>query len=292
MRHTATVLMTRQHHFTVDVEEYFQVSAFEGRVDPEDWDSYESRVGRGVATLLEALDDADARATFFVLGWVADRHPSLVRQIAAAGHEVASHGWRHARVTRQDPEEFREDVRRSKAVLEDLVGASVDGYRAPSFSIVPGREWALDILIEEGYAYDSSLFPVRRRGYGYPSARPEPHRIARPSGSIMEFPPTTLRFAGFELPAAGGAYFRLLPYGLVQRALLAAERDGVSGTFYIHPWELDADQPRMAVPWATALRHYGGLARTRERLARLLREFSFTAIEESVGSTRPSVRTT
>ena len=270
------------HHFTVDVEEYFQVSAFAPLVQRADWDRLESRVTVNVARLLDLLARYEARATFFVLGWVAERHPEMVRRIARGGHEVASHGWDHARVTEQTPVTFRDSLRRTKDVLQDLTGAHVLGYRAPSFSIVPGREWALDVLIEEGYRYDSSLFPVRRPGYGYPGGRPDPHWIERPMGRIAEVPPATLRWCGMHLPAAGGAYFRLLPYGLVRAAFKRCERRGVPGTFYIHPWELDVDQPHLDVPWLVRVRHYGGLKRTVERLERLFGEFQFMAVRDTV----------
>jgi polysaccharide deacetylase family protein (PEP-CTERM system associated) len=262
----------------VDVEEYFQVSAFEPVVSRSAWSELESRVAMGVERLLELLAEHDARGTFFVLGWVADRHPRVVERIAAAGHEIGSHGWDHKRVTHIGQEEFRESVRRSKRTLEDLTGKPVLGFRAPSFSIVPGREWALDLLIEEGYRYDSSLFPIRRSGYGYVAGGRDPYWIERPAGLLLEVPPATVRFGGNNLPAGGGAYFRLFPYHLVRRALRDAEARGAAGTFYIHPWEVDPQQPRMQVPWTTRIRHYGGLRRTHERLRRLLREFRFTSI--------------
>jgi len=224
-----------RHYFTVDVEEYFQVSAFEGIVPRAKWETLESRVWRGMETLLELVQRHDAKATFFTLGWIADRHPDLVRAIADAGHEVASHGWDHTRVTQQNEHEFRESIRRSKQVLEDLTGHEVVGFRAPSFSIVPGREWALDILVEEGYRYDSSLFPVRRPGYGYAKGGRDPYWVATRSGRLREYPPATLRAFGYNLPAGGGAYLRIFPYQLVQSALADSERRGVSATLYIHP---------------------------------------------------------
>ncbi len=266
------------HHFTVDVEEHFQVSAFEPHLPRDQWDRLESRVAGNVTRLLDLLARHDAGATFFVLGWVAERQPEMVRAIARAGHEVASHGWDHRRVTDQTPEEFRASVRRTKAALEALTGVPVLGFRAPSFSIVPGREWALDILVEEGYRYDSSLFPIRRPGYGYAAGRRDPHWLERPSGRLAEVPPATWRIAGVNLPAAGGAYFRLFPYGLVRVALKDCERRGVSGTFYIHPWEVDPAQPKVRAPWLTRIRHYTGLSQTAQRLDHLLSEFRFTAI--------------
>jgi polysaccharide deacetylase family protein (PEP-CTERM system associated) len=271
-----------RHHFTVDVEEYFQVSAFEAIAPRARWERFESRVRPGVERLLAALAERQARATFFVLGWVAARQPGLVRDIAAAGHEIASHGWDHARVTRQTRHEFRETARRSKALLEELSGRAVLGFRAPSFSIVPGREWALDALVEEGYRYDSSLFPIRRRGYGYPGAGRDPHWLERPGGRLAEIPPATVRYCGVTLPAGGGAYFRLLPYALVRAALRASERRGAAATFYLHPWELDPGQPRLPVPWSTRVRHYGGLTWVAGRLARLLSDFRFTAVADTL----------
>lgn len=270
------------HHFTIDLEEYFQVSAFQSRVAQSEWERFESRVASQAAQLLDLLARYDARATFFVLGWVAERHADLVRTIARAGHEIASHGWDHERVTHQTPRQFRHSIRRTKDALERISGTPVLGFRAPSFSIVPGWEWALDVLIEEGYRYDSSLFPVRRPGYGYPGGSPDPHWLKRPSGRLAEIPPTTLRWCGMRLPAAGGAYFRLLPYGVVRAAFRQAERRGVPGTFYIHPWEVDPAQPRLAVPWLVRVRHYGGLGQTTRRLGRLLNEFRFTTVRDTV----------
>jgi polysaccharide deacetylase family protein (PEP-CTERM system associated) len=272
------------HHFTVDLEEYFQVSAFEPHVARSEWDRFESRVVGQVDRLLNLLARHEARATFFVLGWVAQRRPELIRAIAGAGHEIASHGWDHVRVTHQTPHQFRESIRRSKDLLEETTAHPVLGFRAPSFSIVPGREWALDVLVEEGYRYDSSLFPVRRPGYGYPNGLSHPHWLDRPSGRLAEIPPTTLNLWGMRLPAAGGAYFRLLPYSVIRAALRQCERAGTPGTFYIHPWEIDPAQPRLHVSWLTRLRHYGGLGRTVGRLERLLAEFQFTAMRDTVAA--------
>jgi polysaccharide deacetylase family protein (PEP-CTERM system associated) len=266
------------HFFTVDVEEHFQVSAFEGSIPRAQWDYLESRVAGNVARLLEILAASGARATFFVLGWIAERHPAMVRAIVEAGHEVASHGYDHRRVTEQTPEEFRASVRRSKHTLEDIAGAPVLGFRAPSFSIVPGREWALDVLIEEGHRYDSSLFPVRRPGYGYAGGGREPYALARAGGELLEFPPATLRRFGWTMPAAGGAYLRILPFSLVRAAFAEAERRSVPATFYLHPWELDPAQPRLAVSRTARFRHYTGLHRTKARVERLLAEFRFTSI--------------
>ena len=272
------------HHFTVDVEEYFQVAALESVVRRSDWAHQESRLERSLRLLLDLLAEAGARGTFFVLGWVAERHPHLVRAIADAGHEIGSHGWDHRRVTDQLPLEFRRSVRGTRDLLEQLVGRPVTGFRAPSFSIVPGHEWALDVLVQEGYRYDSSLFPIRRPGgrYGYPDSPVDPYWLRLAPGRLAELPPATLALGPWRVPAGGGGYFRLFPYALTSAALHACERRGVPGTFYIHPWELDPDQPRLPVSCLTRIRHYGGLARTTEKLRRLLAEFRFTTMGETV----------
>jgi polysaccharide deacetylase family protein (PEP-CTERM system associated) len=271
-----------RHYFTVDVEEHFQVRALAPWVARERWDSLESRVARNVDRLLQLLARHGATGTFFTLGWVAERQPSMMKAIAAAGHEVASHGYDHRRVVELEPAAFREQVRRTKTVLEDLSGQPCLGYRAPNYSIVAGREWALDILVEEGYRYDSSLFPVLRPGYGYAGGRRDPYWLERPGGRLLEVPPATLRRAGLNLPAAGGAYFRLLPPLLVRRALRDAERRGQPATFYLHPWEIDPEQPRFAVPFLTRVRHYGGLAGTWRRLERLVSDFPFVSIAQGL----------
>ncbi len=267
-----------EHIFTVDVEEYFQVNAFEDVVPRSQWDHLPSRVSRSVDALLELLGRHGVLGTFFTLGWVAQKHPHLVRRIAAAGHEIASHGWWHRRVTELTPEGFRDEIRSSKAILEDQSGQPVRGFRAPSFSIVPGREWSFDVLLEEGYRYDSSLFPIRRPGYGYPGASPVPHSLRRSAGTLLELPLATTTYAGFRLPAAGGGYFRQLPYSLTRRAFREYGGQGISAIFYIHPWEIDLDQPRLPVSWFSRARHYGGLRRTLPRLQRLLAEFRFTSV--------------
>lgn len=271
-----------RHHFTVDVEEYFQVSAFEPYVSRSAWDDLPSRVELGTRCILDLLDEHDARGTFFILSWVAERQRPLVREIAKRGHEIASHGTDHRRVTELTPDQFRESVRTSKRVLEEIAREPVVGYRAPSFSITRDREWALDILVEEGYAYDSSLFPVRRRGYGFVGGARDPHVLRCANGSLHEFPPATVDWAGRVLPAGGGAYFRILPYALIPAALRGAERRSAAGTFYIHPWEVDHDQPRFSVPASTRVRHYGGLRRAPARLRRLLSTFRFGSIADSI----------
>lgn len=275
-----------EHLFTVDVEEYFQVSAFDAAVSRGDWLAFPSRIGRNVDSLLDLLARHNTSGTFFVLGWIADTHPDVVQRIAAAGHEIASHGWWHRRVSTLTPQVFRSEVRASKAALEDVTGKPVTGFRAPNFSIVPGKEWAFDVLLEEGYRYDSSLFPVRRPGYGYPNAAPHPHVIRRQSGELLEFPLATVAWRGLRLPAAGGGYFRQLPYALTRTAFRQHTTRGVTGTFYIHTWEFDQDQPRISVPWLTRMRHYRGLSATLSRLEQLLTEFRFTSAERrmSIGT--------
>jgi polysaccharide deacetylase family protein (PEP-CTERM system associated) len=245
------------------------------------WEQFESRVVSSTLRLVDMLERTNQHGTFFVLGIVAERHPQLVQRLVSGGHEVASHGWDHRRVTHETPAEFRTSVRRAKTLLEQIAGKSVLGYRAPSFSIVPGREWALDILIEEGYSYDSSLFPIHRRGYGYASAGRDPHWIVRPGGKIAEIPPATLRI-GTNLPAAGGAYLRLLPFTLIDSAVRQAARRHAPATLYIHPWEVDPEQPRIRAPLLTRIRHYGGLRRTVERVERLLSSYQFETIASTV----------
>lgn len=270
------------HHFTVDVEEYFHASALEAQCPMDRWSRLEPRAAAVVHRLLDRLGEKQVRATFFVLGWLAARDPDLVRRIAGEGHEVASHGWDHRRIPAQSPAAFRESVRRARALLQDLSGSPVDGFRAPSFSIVPGYEWALDVLVEEGHTYDSSLFPVKQHPtYGYPCPV-DPHWIRRPSGTLLEMPPATLRWMGNTLPAAGGAYFRILPAGMVERALEAAQSRGMPGTFYIHPWEFDPAIPPVGEGPLTALRMRLGTRGVWGRVERLLDRFRFRPMEETL----------
>ena len=266
------------HFFTVDVEEYFQVKALESAVSRSEWMSCPSRLGRSIDALLARLDRYSASGTFFVLGWIAEHRPEVVRNIAAAGHEIASHGFWHERVTALDRNAFREDVRTSKQTLEDLIGREVIGYRAPSFSIVPGCEWAFDVLIEEGYRYDSSLFPIRRRGYGYPGSPRTPHVIQRPAGSLAEFPLATTSIFRYPVPAAGGGYLRQFPLSIIRRAFREASSRSEPATFYIHPWEIDPGQPRLPVSVLNRIRHYRGLDSTLDRIDTLLEEFAFATI--------------
>jgi polysaccharide deacetylase family protein (PEP-CTERM system associated) len=280
MRDTSTGPTEGKHIFSVDLEEYFQVHAFDGIVARDEWDIIPSRVEAPTGRLLDLLERTGNQATFFTLGWVADRHPDLLRRISEAGHEVASHGYGHKRLTEMTPDEFRADLQRSRQSLESATGKPVFGYRAPTFSLVPGTEWAFDILIDEGFAYDSSLFPIRRAGYGFAGAKPEVHEIQRAGGRILEIPMTTTVVAGIRLPAAGGGWFRQLPYGLTRSGFRRCERMGNPGMFYIHPWELDPEQPRIPVPYLQRVRHYRGLRRIESRLERLMSDFSFTSVRE------------
>jgi polysaccharide deacetylase family protein (PEP-CTERM system associated) len=281
-----------EHVFTVDVEDYFQVYAFEGVVDRSTWDDYPSRVARNTDVILDLLARHGAHGTFFTLGWVADRHPEIVRRIADAGHEIASHGWWHRKVTTLTPEQFREDAHASRAILEQVSGTPVVGYRAPSFSITPGREWAFDMLLDAGYRYDSSLFPINRSNYGYPATPPLPHLIHRDAGDLMEFPLTTTRILGKRIPAAGGGYLRHFPYSVIRKAFREKNRAGIPGVFYIHPWEIDLDQPHMPVSWLTTVRHYRNIKKVLPRLERLLGEFRFTSIAQRLAGDGKWFRTT
>lgn len=277
----------RCHIFTVDVEEYFQVHAFEGLVQRGEWKAFPSRVEHATRRVLRLLDGAGVRATFFVVGWVAERHPELVCEVAELGHEIASHSMLHERVGDMGPERFRKDARTSKALLEDIVGEPVLGYRAPSFSLTEETEWMLEILVEEGYRYDSSLFPAHRPGGdGMPGGERRPHMIETASGDLLELPLTTRSVAGVTLPAAGGAYLRHLPYGLVRGGLLETEEDGSPGVVYVHPWELDPEQPDIPASITSRFRHYRNLDRTEPLLERLTDEFEFTSVRRRFGLER------
>jgi polysaccharide deacetylase family protein (PEP-CTERM system associated) len=274
--------MPRTHCLTFDIEEHFQVSAFDSLAQRGQWDRLESRVQRNTEKILAILETRKISATFFVLGWVAERHPNLIRALASAGHEVASHGYEHRMVTTQTPDQFREDIRKSKTILENLIGAEVMGYRAPSFTIVKQTQWALQILVEEGYRYDSSIFPIRHDRYGMPGARPYRHRLDTPIGSIWEVPPATVQIARARFPVAGGGYFRFFPYPLLRTLLKWAESEGEPLVIYLHPWELDPQQPRMQGGVISRLRHYLNLEKTEGRLLQLLGDFKFGPIRDAV----------
>lgn len=254
------------------------MKALEAAVSRDEWISRPSRLAGSIEALLGLLDQHNVRGTFFVLGWIAKHRPEVVLAIAAAGHEIASHGFWHERVTSLGHQAFRDDVRSSKNALESVTGAEIIGYRAPSFSIIPGWEWAFDVLIEEGYRYDSSLFPIHRDGYGYPGSPRAPHVIERASGRIAEFPLATTSILRYPVPAAGGGYLRQFPLSIIRRAFREASERGEPATFYIHPWEVDPGQPRLAVSALNRLRHYRGLGDTLERIDLLLTEFRFDTI--------------
>jgi polysaccharide deacetylase family protein (PEP-CTERM system associated) len=276
--------MSVPNALTVDVEDYFHVSALAPSIDRDSWASRESRVVGNTKRLLELFDQFGARGTFFVLGWVAERHPQLVKDIAVRGHEIACHGLSHRLVYEQSPEEFREESRRSKRLLEDITGAAVLGYRAASYSIVRRSLWALDTLVELGFAYDSSIFPVRHDRYGMPDAERMPHRLATPAGkAIVEWPLSTARVFGVKLPVSGGGYFRLLPYWLTRRGLKSInDREARPFIFYLHPWEIDPAQPRVSAGWLSRFRHYTNLHKCEARLRQLLQEFRFGTVRDGL----------
>jgi polysaccharide deacetylase family protein (PEP-CTERM system associated) len=273
---------------TVDVEDYFHASVFDRAVSRGSWHERESRVVANTGRLLEFFDRRQVRGTFFVLGWVAERFPSLVRAIAAGGHELASHGFHHQLIYTQTPEQFREDVRRAKAVIEDAGGAAVRGYRAPSFSVVRSSLWALDVLIEEGYTYDASIFPIHHDRYGIPDAPRTAHEIERGAGTIVEIPASTVRAGRLNLPVAGGGYFRLLPYAFTRWGIARLNAAGEPAIFYIHPWEIDPGQPRLPLSRASAIRHYRNLDKTLGRMERMVEEFAFDTIAATLQTRAPA----
>lgn len=263
---------------TIDVEDYFQVSAFARHIARHSWDALPCRIERNVDLLLELLSDTGAHATFFTLGWVAERYPKLVRAIVDQGHELASHGYGHLRASDQSPEDFNDDVVRAKKILEDTTGVRVLGYRAPSFSIGHGNLWAFDSLAEAGYRYSSSIYPVKHDHYGMPDAPRFPFRIR---DQLLEIPVTTTRLFGRNLPAGGGGYFRLAPYRVSHWAIDRVNRiEGRPAIFYFHPWEVDPRQPRVrGISAKTRFRHYLNLDRTEARLQRLLSDFHWDRVD-------------
>jgi polysaccharide deacetylase family protein (PEP-CTERM system associated) len=269
---------------TVDVEDYYHVSAMEKCVDRAGWDGYESRVSASTGKILKCLAEASVRATFFILGWVAERHPELVRAIQGAGHEIGCHSYWHGLVYRQTPDEFRADLRQARDVLQDITGRAVRAYRAPSFSITRHSLWALDILIEEGFTIDSSIYPTVHDRYGISGAPASPHRIVRPAGELWEFPMAIYRRLGYPLPIGGGGYFRLYPYLFTRHGLRAINAEGRPFVVYLHPWELDPEQPRLAPGRLRAFRHYVNLHRTERRLRQLVRDFRFGTISDVLNS--------
>jgi polysaccharide deacetylase family protein (PEP-CTERM system associated) len=275
--------MNHLNAMTVDVEDYFHVSALSEVISRKDWERLEFRAENSTNRLLTLFADKGVRATFFVLGWVAQRSPKLIRKIHDAGHEIACHGLSHELVYRQTPEVFLDETRTSKSLLEDTIGAPVIGYRAASYSITSKSLWALDILCDLGFKYDSSIFPISHDRYGISNASTSPGPIAAPNGaSIVEFPLSTCRMLGMKIPVAGGGYFRLLPYWFTRWALSRVNRkDELPFVFYLHPWEIDPDQPRFAnANWVSRFRHYNNLEVCEQRLRSLLGDFRFATMRE------------
>lgn len=270
---------TIRNALTIDVEDYFQVSALAPYIARSEWDARECRVERNVQRILAMLDARGAKATFFTLGWIAERYPRLVRDIVAQGHELASHGYGHERASDLSEAAFFDDIDRARKLLQDLGGVEVQGYRAPSFSIGKGNLWAFDTLARAGYRYSSSVYPVRHDHYGMPDAPRFAHHART---GLLEIPPTTLRFNGRNLPSSGGGWFRLLPYAVSRWMLRRVnEQDGQAAIFYFHPWEIDADQPRVpGIDAKTRFRHYLNLERMQPRLERLLSDFTWGRMDD------------
>jgi polysaccharide deacetylase family protein (PEP-CTERM system associated) len=273
---------------TVDVEDYFHVAAFNKVISPEDWPNWPSRVEANTQRMLELFANHNIHITFFILGWVAERYPSLVRAIAAGGHEIASHGYSHQLIYRQTPEVFRAETLKSKQILEDISGQPITGYRAASYSITRQSLWALDILGQLGFTWDSSIFPTRHDNYGIPGSPEEPYWLITDSGAqLTEFPLTTAKVLGQPVPAAGGGYFRQYPYWLSRWLFARASEQGrKSQIFYLHPWEIDPEQPRVPnASWFSNFRHYTNLHRCLPRLERMLNDFAFGTMSEALKHT-------
>jgi polysaccharide deacetylase family protein (PEP-CTERM system associated) len=267
--------------FTVDVEDYYHVNAFSDRIDPRQWDAYESRVVANTHRVLRLLERHQVRATFFVLGWVADRHPVLVKDIQRSGHEIGCHSFWHRLIYTMTPDEFRDDLRQARRTIEDVIGQPVTAFRAPCFSVTARSLWALDILVEEGFRYDSSIFPVHHDNYGIPGAERFPYAIEGRQGTLHEFPPSVYPLWNYNLPVAGGGYFRLYPLRLSLHWLGRINRvDRQPFMFYIHPWEVDPDQPRLAGSLRSRFRHYQNLRSTEPKLDRLLQTFAFGTLTD------------
>jgi polysaccharide deacetylase family protein (PEP-CTERM system associated) len=274
--------MTAQSVLSVDVEDYFHVENFAHMIRRDQWESFPSRIQDNTRRLLDLFDTCEVKATCFILGWVAERYPGLVREIVDRGHEPACHSFWHRLVFNLAPQEFRDDTMRAKNCIEQAAGVAVAGYRAPSFSITRKSLWAVEILVELGFTYDSSIFPVRHDCYGIPDAPRQPHPIQTPAGVLMEFPMTTFRFPGGpNLPVAGGGYLRLLPYWYTEMGIRHARKENRPVMIYVHPWEVDAQQPRMNVSFLKRVRHYANLSKTHSRLEQLIRSARCTTFRES-----------
>ena len=268
---------------TVDVEDYFQVSAFADRISRKDWDKLDCRVAANTDKLLSIFDDHEVQGTFFILGWVAERYPELVKRIHSAGHEIASHGYWHQLVYDLTPEEFAKDLQDSREAIANACGVEVIAYRAPSFSITKKSYWAIDVLVEQGFKIDSSIFPISGHDrYGVPDAKKEIHTLETQHGSIREFPPTAWQFGRIPLPVGGG-YFRLFPLPLTSHAISKINAEGRPAMFYTHPWEFDPKQPRVSgLSKGTRFRHYVGLSKTVKRLEKMLDQSKFGTVTESI----------
>ena len=267
---------------TIDVEDYFHVQAFADVISSAHWDEYPVRVERNTFRLLEILGRRNVKATFFILGWVADRCPALVRAIVDSGHEIGSHGYGHRMLTRDSQASFREDLIRAKSTIEDQTGSRVTCFRAPSYSITSKTLWALEILAEFGFEYDSSIFPIRHDYYGIPDAPRFPHYWSLKSGArLLEFPPSTVRILGINVPIAGGGYLRLLPYKVTAWAIRRLnQKEDQPAMVYLHPWEIDPDQPRLVASWSSRFRQYQNLQTTEKKLTRLLDDFSWAPMSK------------
>lgn len=275
-----------KHAMTVDVEDYFHVAAFANVIGVDEWDKRECRVEQNTDVLLELFRQKGIKVTFFVLGWVAERYPQIVRKIVEAGHELASHGYSHQLIYSQEPNVFKEETRKSKAILEDISGVEITGYRAASYSITSKSLWALDILSELGFQWDSSIFPIRHDNYGMPNSPEAPYLIQTKFGELREFPLTTAKVFGLSVPAAGGGYFRQYPYFLSKYLFNKASLNQTKPQiFYLHPWEIDPLQPRVeGASLFSRFRHYTNLKRCMPRLSQIIDDFEFTTISESLES--------
>ncbi|PJB31952.1 MAG: polysaccharide deacetylase family protein [Deltaproteobacteria bacterium CG_4_9_14_3_um_filter_65_9] len=267
--------------FTVDVEEYFQVEAFSDLIPKRDWHKFPSRVEETTMRLLELLDTHHVRGTFFVLGWIARVHPALVEKIHKAGHEIASHGFDHTMITEMTPEAFRRDIRQSKTILEGITGTSVNGYRAPTFSITEKTSWAYEILLQEGYSYSSSVYPIWHDRYGWPAFGDQPRQMGSDgNGEIREIPLTVGSIGPFRIPFGGGGYLRAYPLRLTNALFRGLARDGRHGVVYVHPWELDTGHPAVQAPFFRRLRHHIGIPKLRRKLVHLLGAMRFGTLAQ------------
>jgi polysaccharide deacetylase family protein (PEP-CTERM system associated) len=268
---------------TIDVEDYFHVAALAKSIRPEDWDTISPRVSTNIYQLLDLFDEKDVKATHFVLGWVAERFPDLIREIDSRGHEIASHGYSHQLVYTQSRDQFEKETRDSKNLLEDIIGRPVNGYRAASYSITRKSLWALDVLAELGFKYDSSIFPITHDRYGITGSPEFPHVLETPAKhSLVEYPLSTYRFLGQNIPIAGGGYFRLYPYWLSRFFFRSINKSSAPFVFYFHPWEIDPEQPRVEASLFSKFRHYNNLDKTQRRLTSLFVDFNFTTMYEKL----------